>query len=163
AGGAARPGRRPGVLPGPDAARARGARARGDGAPEQARRRPARDQRENDQGPSWSCHGEDGCPLAPPPRPPRAAARHRRPRAAAGRGGSALRPFHRGRRLWRVAGRMVENERAPAAARGASRPAVRPLVVVVDDDPSVRKALQRLLRSADYEVEAFASAAEALA
>jgi FixJ family two-component response regulator len=38
-----------------------------------------------------------------------------------------------------------------------------PLVLVVDDDPSVRKSLSRLLASADYAVEAFASAGEFLA
>jgi FixJ family two-component response regulator len=38
-----------------------------------------------------------------------------------------------------------------------------PLVLVVDDDPSVRKSLTRLLASADYTVEAFASAQEFLA
>ncbi len=38
-----------------------------------------------------------------------------------------------------------------------------PLVLVVDDDPSVRKSLTRLLASADYMVEAFASAQEFLA
>jgi FixJ family two-component response regulator len=38
-----------------------------------------------------------------------------------------------------------------------------PLVLVVDDDPSVRKSLTRLLASADYLVEAFASAQEFLA
>jgi FixJ family two-component response regulator len=37
-----------------------------------------------------------------------------------------------------------------------------PLVLVVDDDPSVRKSLTRLLASADYMVEAFASAQEFL-
>jgi two-component system, LuxR family, response regulator FixJ len=36
-------------------------------------------------------------------------------------------------------------------------------VFVVDDDPSVRKALQRLFRSASYGVETFASASEFLA
>jgi FixJ family two-component response regulator len=36
-------------------------------------------------------------------------------------------------------------------------------VLVVDDDPSVRKSLTRLLASADYMVEAFASAGEFLA
>ena len=40
--------------------------------------------------------------------------------------------------------------------------AVEPLVLVVDDDPSVRKSLTRLLASADYAVEAFASAQEFL-
>jgi len=35
-------------------------------------------------------------------------------------------------------------------------------VYVVDDDPSVRKALQRLLRSADYDAKTFASAPEFL-
>jgi len=38
-----------------------------------------------------------------------------------------------------------------------------PLVLVVDDDPSVRKSLTRLLASADFMVEAFASAQEFLA
>ena len=36
------------------------------------------------------------------------------------------------------------------------------VVYVVDDDPSVRKALERLLRSADYDAMTFASAAEFL-
>jgi FixJ family two-component response regulator len=38
-----------------------------------------------------------------------------------------------------------------------------PLVLVVDDDPSVRKSLTRLLVSADYRVETFGSAQEFLA
>jgi two-component system, LuxR family, response regulator FixJ len=38
----------------------------------------------------------------------------------------------------------------------------RPLVAVVDDDPSVRQALTRLLGSADLEVRAFASGGELL-
>jgi len=38
-----------------------------------------------------------------------------------------------------------------------------PHVLVVDDDPSVRKSLTRLLASADYAVEAYASAREFLA
>ena len=37
-----------------------------------------------------------------------------------------------------------------------------PLVFIVDDDPSVRKSLVRLIRSAGYEVEAFASAEDFL-
>jgi FixJ family two-component response regulator len=41
--------------------------------------------------------------------------------------------------------------------------AVSPLILVVDDDPSVRKSLTRLLASAGYAVEAFASAREFLA
>jgi FixJ family two-component response regulator len=41
--------------------------------------------------------------------------------------------------------------------------AVPPVVFVVDDDPSVRKSLTRLLVSAGYAVEAFASAREFLA
>ena len=40
--------------------------------------------------------------------------------------------------------------------------AVAPLVFVVDDDPSVRKSLGRLLAAAGYTVEAFASAREFL-
>jgi FixJ family two-component response regulator len=39
----------------------------------------------------------------------------------------------------------------------------RPLVVIVDDDPSVRRALSRCLRAAGLEVEALASAGELLA
>lgn len=38
-----------------------------------------------------------------------------------------------------------------------------PLVFIVDDDPSVRKSLARLVRAAGYEVEAFVSAREFLA
>lgn len=41
--------------------------------------------------------------------------------------------------------------------------AVAPAVFVVDDDPAVRKSLTRLLSSAGYAVEAFASAREFLA
>ena len=37
-----------------------------------------------------------------------------------------------------------------------------PVVYVVDDDPSVRKALDRLVRSAGHEVRAFSSALEFL-
>ena len=37
-----------------------------------------------------------------------------------------------------------------------------PMVYVVDDDPSVRKSLSRLLRSAGYQVETFATGAEFL-
>ncbi|HSL48188.1 MAG TPA: response regulator [Candidatus Deferrimicrobiaceae bacterium] len=40
---------------------------------------------------------------------------------------------------------------------------VSPLVLVVDDDPSVRKSLTRVLASVGYAVEAFASAREFLA
>jgi len=36
-------------------------------------------------------------------------------------------------------------------------------ILLVDDDPSVRRALERLLRSYGFEVSAFASAAELLA
>lgn len=42
-------------------------------------------------------------------------------------------------------------------------PTARPLVVVVDDDPSIRKALARLLRAASLEVEVFGSAGDLLA
>ena len=41
--------------------------------------------------------------------------------------------------------------------------AVEPLVLVVDDDPSVRRSLTRVLASAAYAVEAYASAREFLA
>jgi hypothetical protein len=42
-------------------------------------------------------------------------------------------------------------------------PAAKPMVFVVDDDPSVRKSLTRLLAAAKHTVEAFASAREFLA
>jgi FixJ family two-component response regulator len=45
----------------------------------------------------------------------------------------------------------------PANARGSSFP-----VFVVDDDPSIRKALTRLIKSAGYDVTTFASAREFL-
>jgi two-component system, LuxR family, response regulator FixJ len=38
-----------------------------------------------------------------------------------------------------------------------------PVIAIVDDDESVRRSLHRLVQSAGYEVEAFASAAEFLA
>jgi FixJ family two-component response regulator len=41
-------------------------------------------------------------------------------------------------------------------------PSARPLVFVVDDDPSVRRSLANLLESGDYTVETFGSAAEFL-
>ncbi len=41
--------------------------------------------------------------------------------------------------------------------------ATAPVVFIVDDDPSVRKSLARLIRAAGYTVEAFASAQEFLA
>jgi FixJ family two-component response regulator len=37
-----------------------------------------------------------------------------------------------------------------------------PVIAIVDDDPSVRRALHRLVQSAGYTVEAFASAREFL-
>ena len=37
-----------------------------------------------------------------------------------------------------------------------------PLVSIVDDDPSVRRALERLVEAAGYAVETFASAEEFL-
>ena len=38
----------------------------------------------------------------------------------------------------------------------------RPLIAIVDDDPSVRKALERLLKAAGFEATSFASAPEFL-
>jgi FixJ family two-component response regulator len=38
----------------------------------------------------------------------------------------------------------------------------RPLIAIVDDDASIRRSLQRLVRSAGYAVETFASAREYL-
>jgi FixJ family two-component response regulator len=40
---------------------------------------------------------------------------------------------------------------------------LKPTIFVIDDDPSVRKSLSRLLRSAGYQVEAFPSAEQFLA
>jgi FixJ family two-component response regulator len=40
--------------------------------------------------------------------------------------------------------------------------AKKPTIMVIDDDPSVRKALKRLLRSAEFNVQTFASAQEYL-
>jgi RNA polymerase sigma factor (sigma-70 family) len=53
--------------------------------------------------------------------------------------------------------------RASRARRAAGEQADRPLVLVVDDDNSVRRALSALLRSVGLEVETFASAQEFLA
>ncbi len=44
-----------------------------------------------------------------------------------------------------------------------SAPGTRPTIYIVDDDPSLRKAVQRLLRSTGLDVEAFASAEHFLA
>ena len=57
-------------------------------------------------------------------------------------------------------------EIAGHAAHGLGQqaiPAAKPMVFVVDDEPSVRKSLTRLLAAAKYTVEAFASAREFLA
>ena len=40
---------------------------------------------------------------------------------------------------------------------------LRPLVAIIDDDPSVRKALTRLLTAGSFEVDTFASAQDFLA
>src|SRR5688500_10695397 len=50
--------------------------------------------------------------------------------------------------------------RTPSPSRDLGRPA---MIFIVDDDPSVRRSLTRLLRSAGYEARAFATAAECLA
>jgi len=49
----------------------------------------------------------------------------------------------------------------PASPRGASTPE-KPVVLVVDDDPSLREALSSLLRSVGLRVEVFGSAPELL-
>jgi two-component system response regulator FixJ len=49
------------------------------------------------------------------------------------------------------------------ASAATKAPPDAPLVVVVDDDESVRQSAQRLIRSFGYRVEAFASGAEFLA
>jgi FixJ family two-component response regulator len=56
---------------------------------------------------------------------------------------------------------MVTNRTDASAAM--QTPPDAPLVVVVDDDASVRQSAQRLIRSFGYRVAAFASGAEFLA
>ena len=52
---------------------------------------------------------------------------------------------------------------APAAPAGPQgEPLERPIVFVIDDDDSVRRSLERLLRSVDLDVETFASAQDFL-
>src|SRR5205814_783779 len=46
--------------------------------------------------------------------------------------------------------------------RGTNMSSEKPMVFVIDDNESIRKSLQRLLTSADYEVEIFRSASEFL-
>jgi FixJ family two-component response regulator len=55
-----------------------------------------------------------------------------------------------------------EAQRGPAGPRniGTGEPIDEPIVFVIDDDNSVRRALERLLRSVDLEVETFSSARE---
>ena len=50
---------------------------------------------------------------------------------------------------------MMTNVDDPAAGQT-------PIIAIVDDDPSVRRSLQRLVRSAGYTVETFASARDFL-
>ncbi len=53
-----------------------------------------------------------------------------------------------------------EASTAPAGPQG--EPLEQPIVFVIDDDDSVRRSLERLLRSVDLEVETFASAQDFL-
>jgi FixJ family two-component response regulator len=55
-----------------------------------------------------------------------------------------------------------EGPKEPAGARvtGNGDPTDRPIVFVIDDDDSVRRSLERLLRSVDLDVQTFASARE---
>ena len=53
--------------------------------------------------------------------------------------------------------------RCPSASPSVMSAPAAPLVFVVDDDPSVRKSLARLIATAGYKVETFASAREFLA
>ena len=53
-----------------------------------------------------------------------------------------------------------EASAAPAGPQG--EPLERPIVFVIDDDDSVRRSLERLLRSVDLDVETFASAQDFL-
>jgi FixJ family two-component response regulator len=57
-----------------------------------------------------------------------------------------------------------EMPRAPATRSGAEtvKPVDQPIVLVIDDDPSVRRSLERLLRSVGLQVETFASARDFL-
>src|SRR4029453_852378 len=71
---------------------------------------------------------------------------------------------------WRPAGSRQQRARrgdipchVTSEHPGQSMTAPPPMVFVVDDDPSVRKSLARLLGVAGYAVEAFASAREFLA
>jgi FixJ family two-component response regulator len=62
---------------------------------------------------------------------------------------------------------MTAQERHPQSriTRGPSGPSPltnAPVIAIVDDDPSVRRALHRLVRSAGYTVQTFASAHEFL-
>ena len=52
------------------------------------------------------------------------------------------------------------NELAGARVPGNGDPTDRPIVFVIDDDDSVRRSLERLLRSVDLDVQTFASARE---
>jgi FixJ family two-component response regulator len=54
-------------------------------------------------------------------------------------------------------------EAPPAAPTGSqAETADKPIVFVIDDDDSVRRSLERLLRSVDLDVETFASAQDFL-
>src|SRR5512132_4278410 len=83
--------------------------------------------------------------------------------------GPGHRTHHRQRARRCGGGREQSGGRGELPCRAAGGPGesamttVLPLVLVVDDDPSVRKSLTRLLASAGYAVEAFASAREFLA
>ena len=62
---------------------------------------------------------------------------------------------------------MTAQERHPKsgftrALSGPYPPTNAPVIAIVDDDPSVRRALHRLVRSAGYTVQTFASAREFL-
>ncbi len=121
----------------------------------------ARHRREDGQGASGPRHGEDAGRIA-------------------GRAGPAGRPGGRDRREVLIASdsgtgsrRRLGMDQGPLPRQARIRQSVfegydfvvhtMPLISIVDDDLSVRRALRRLVQSAGYVVETFASACEFLA
>ena len=154
------------------------ARARGDGAgrprpPEQANRHRARDIREDGQGPPRSRDGENEAPIRRRLGPCLPEARDR----AQAPGAAAMTTPHvcpvrlrRARCMGPKSHAWAESTgrtgcciREYSVSNSSKRPNirqcrnVRALIAIVDDDPSVRRALQRLLRSFGLRAETFHS------